>query len=311
MLTYSWSKSRLTTVISFFFGFFIAGFLSVNNAQCDVLYVHDYSLEEYMLGGQDARMLVGYAKDRMFIDKKTRFTGSLMTRLFGEVKEDRQTSKFLIGSDKIVEIDWNKGSVLVYPFEKMSDIEWITRKDVVNKHMAESIDSRYKVSKPVLSVKIDPVLEMVEGYLCSHVKALLRLETTDLKKDAKSVTLVVQDLWVSTAVPGFDEYNSFHEKLSTRMGLDALRLGNMSYLLQYWDEPLDEIRKSLENVKGYPVKGTLTVEAKYIIKPESSDPAISSMQVKKEAMILQRVEVTPLDEAFFTEPPGFGSIEVK
>ncbi len=112
----------------------------------------------------------------------------------------------------------------------------------------------------------------------------MRLETIDVKKNSSSVTLVKQKLWVSEAVPGYAQYRAFHEKLAKRLGLDAVRLGGLSGMLRYWDGSLDPIRKSIKDVKGYPVKSIISVEGRYTAGVGTASAKTSTVQLKEESM---------------------------
>ena len=229
-------------------------FLCATPCLADILFVHDYKSTEYLMGSQDAELLAGYTGQAMFMDKKARYTGRMMEVFLGKDKEVRETTHFLLDKDQIREIDYYKGKVIVYPLAKLSDTSWIKGKEKLDKDTADMIRERYRTVPPRLSLIIHPQTETIGGYVCRRVEAELRLETIDVKKNSSSVTLVKQKLWVSTKVPGYGEYIAFHRKLAKRLGLDALRLGNLSELLGYWDGSLDPIRNSLKGVNGYPVK---------------------------------------------------------
>ena len=203
-------------------------FLSAPSCLADVLFVHDYKSTEYLMGSQDAELLAGYTDQAMFMDKKARYTGRVMEAFLGKDKEVRETTHFLLDKDQIREIDYYKGKVIVYPLAKLSDTNWIKGKEKLDKDTADMIRERYRTVPPKLSVTIHPQTETIGGYVCRRVEADIRLETIDVKKNSSSVTLVKQKLWVSTKVPGYGEYNAFHRKLAKRLGLDALRVGNLS-----------------------------------------------------------------------------------
>lgn len=279
--------------------------------RADVLFIHDYKATEYLMGKQDADLLIGYTGQAMFIDKKTRFTGTMMTTLFGKVTEERETTHFLLDKDQIREIDYYKGKIIVFPFERLSDVNWVKQKQQISEANAEIIRERYRVSEPVLSVKILPQKEEMNGYPCQVVEADLRLETVDVKKNSSSVTLVKQKLWVSEAVPGYAQYRAFHEKLAKRLGFDAVRLGGLSGMLRYWDGSLDPVRKSIKDVKGYPVKSIISVEGRYTSGVGTASAKTSSVQLKEESMELREVLTDKPVKARFPEPTDFGVTVVK
>lgn len=288
-------------------------FLFAAPCRADVLFIHDYEVREYLLGKQEAELLVGYTGQAMFIDKKVKYTGKMMKRLYGKVKEGRDTTHFLLDKDQIHEIDYHKGKIYVYPFERLADISWIKGKEKLDEAIAEMIKERYRVLEPRLSINILPEKEKINGYLCRLVKAKLRLETLDVKKKSSSVTLVNQKLWLSDTVPGYDQYVAFHKKLAKRLGLDAERLGSLSYLLRYWDGPLDPIRESLKGVKGYPVKIITTIEGRYTAGIDTDSSKTSSMKVKEETVRLREVILNKLDETLFVvkNPSEFGVVVVE
>lgn len=290
---------------------FAALFLFASPCRADVLYIHDYKATEYLMGTQEADLLIGYTEQAMFIDKNIRYTGKMMTTLFGKTKEGRETTHFLMDQDQIREMDYHKGKIIIFPFEKLTDINWIKQKQKISAAEADLIRERYRVSEPVLSVKILPGKQEVGGYSCRRVEAHLRLETIDIKRNSSSVTLIRQDLWVSEDVPGYAQYQAFHEKLAGRLGFDAVRLGGLSGLLRYWDGSLDPIRKSIKDVKGFPVKSVIHVEGRYIAGLGTASEKTSSVVLKEETVELREALTDKPVKPRFPEPSGFGVTVVK
>ena len=283
-------------------------FLSAAPCPADVLFVHDVRSTDYYGGSQDAEMLAGYTPQAMFIDKKARYTGKMMTTFWGKEKEVRETTHFLLDKDQIRELDYHKNKAVIFTFDKLSDINWINRNITkeIDEDVAERIRERYRPLPPKLTVTIHPKKETIRGYVCRRVEANLRLETLDVKNNATSVTLVKHTLWVSTKVPGYDEYNAFHKKLAKRLGLDAMRLGNLSILLGYWNGSLDPIRNSLKDVKGYPVKSITTVEGRFTAGTDTASPKTTSLQMKEESVELKEVSTARMDKDRFAVPSDFG-----
>ena len=281
-------------------------FLFASPCRADVLFIHDYKTTEYLTGKQEADVLMGYTDQGMFIDKNIRYTGKMMTTIFGKVHEGRETTHFLLDKDQIREMDYHKGKIIVFPFERLTDVNWVKQKQQISEAEAVIIRERYRVSEPVLSVNILPQKENINGYPCQVVEADLRLETIDIKRNSSSVTLVKQKLWVSEAVPGYAQYRAFHGKLSKRLGLDAVRLGGLSGMLRYWDGSLDPVRKSIKDVKGYPVKSIISVDGSYTTGVGTASAKTSSMHLKDETVELREALTDKPVKARFPEPSGFG-----
>jgi hypothetical protein len=286
-------------------------FLLAFPCRADVLFIHDYNATEYLMGNQEADLLVGYTNEAMFVDKNTRFKGKLMTTLFGKVHEGRETAHFLLDKDQIREMDYHKGKILVFSFEKLSDVNWIKQKQKISEAEEKIIRDRYRVSEPLLSVKIFPGREEVSGYPCQVVEANLRLETVDIIRNSSSVTLVKQKLWVSDAVPGYGQYHAFHEKLAKRLGFDAARLGGLSGVLRYWDGSLDPIRKAIKDVKGYPVRSLLHVEGIYTAGVGTDAAKSTSAILKEESVVLREALTDKPVRPRFPEPSNFGTTVVQ
>lgn len=273
---------------------------AVPPALADVLYVHAYSLDEYLLGEQKAEVRAGYSGGRLYIDKRNRLTGSFMKRFFGEEKEDRSTLHIFLDEDVIREFDWYKGKIFQYPLDRLADVEAMKVEAEKYEEAEEFLASRYQVKDPVFTLDVMPEKDLRDGYDCRVVKAFLRLETEDIKKKARSITRVEQTLWLSEDVPGYAEVNRFHQSLADRMGLEAERLGPLTYLLVYWKGSLEPIQDKLALVSGYPVRSEVTVNGAYEQHIDSPEKKISTMQIKSEIMTLKEAVPGPLDLAPFT-----------
>lgn len=286
-------------------------FLAAFPCRADVLYIHDHIATEYLVGKKESDLFVGYTDQAMYIDKKIRYTGKLMTTIFGKVSEGRETTHFLLDQDQIREINYNNSKIIIFPLERLTDVNWLRQKQKLSEADAAVIRERYRVSEPVLSVNILPQNETVGGYLCRVFEVNLRLETIDIKRNSSSVTLIKQKLWVSEAVPGYSKYRAFHEKLAKRLGFDAVRLGGLSGVLSYWDGSLDPIRKSIKDVSGYPVKTVINVEGRYTIGLGTPKAKTSTANLKEESVLLKEVVTDRPVKPRFAEPSGFGVTIVK
>ncbi|MGD9685799.1 MAG: hypothetical protein AB7U43_02360 [Desulfobacter sp.] len=278
----------------------------------DVLFVHNYQSDEYLMGKQESELRVGYTPRAMLVDKQTRYTGSWMKRFFGKVKEQRDTTHFLLEKRQIREIDWYKNKILTLPFENMHHARMLQVDNPMTEGAAQIINARYEVADPVFSITVDPETKTVGGYPCRFIEADLRLETRDLKKSAASITLIRQHLWVSDAVPGADQYGDFHRRLAETLGVEAERLGQLNFLLRYWQGPLDPIREALIQIKGYPVQNDFFVEAQYVKNTSSPTPAVISKMIKKERMTLSEAKVIEtLDESQFAAVGPFSEVTLQ
>lgn len=264
----------------------------------DVSFVHDYSSDDMLLGTKSAELVLSYSGADLFVDKQTRFNGTWMKRFFGKVQEERVSTEFLLDRGQIREIDWQNRRIYVYDLNNLDKIEWIQRRKESYEGIDEHLKARYDIKKPKLDITIDPDTQNVAGYACRHVTAHLRLETVDRHKQSSSVTLIKQDLWLTRNIPGYQLFEAFHQRLAQHLGIEAERLGPLTFLLRYWDGPLDPISSSLEKVSGYTVKTDMTAIAEYHTHINSDSPKTIRKVLKQESMTLSRIS----EDAVSTDP---------
>ena len=274
-------------------------------AQTGVTYKNDYTSDDMLLGTKNAELSMSYFGPNLYVNKQTRFTGTWMKRFFGSVKEERVSTKFLMDKGQIREIDWQDRRIFVFNLDRLDKIRWIEKRKEAYEGVGEFLKERYDIKKPELDIAISPEPLTVSGYACQHIKANLKLETVDRHKKASSTTLVEQELWLSRDVPGFADFESFHNRLAERLGIDAQRLGPLTYLLRYWNGSLAPIRDKLEKISGYAVKTKLTVTAVYTTHIDTDTPKTIRKIIKEETVNLNRVSHEPPPEDLIAEPAQF------
>ncbi|RAM01490.1 hypothetical protein DO021_13465 [Desulfobacter hydrogenophilus] len=281
-------------------------------SQADVLFTHEEKSNEFMLGETSARTLVGYTGDVKYADKKTRYESGLLKRFFGKVKTGRNTSEFDLKANTVSEVDWANRYVYVYPIANISDPEWHRKRSPMIKERRELVEQRYEVSPPQISFEFSKEPETVNGYSTKRVDIKLNLETTDKKKNAKSLTRITQSLWLSTEVKGYDLYTNFNKALSRKTGVNGYRLGLLGDLLSYYPQDLASIEDDLARVDGYTVKAKFLLEGSYIQTFEDKPPKKTDKVFKDETSVLTRVQEIPsLDSSLFLAPESFARKKIK
>ncbi|MFH1155629.1 MAG: hypothetical protein V1793_17625 [Pseudomonadota bacterium] len=288
----------------------MAALLDVLPCCADVCFIHDYTMNEYVVGEKDAELSECYSGNSKAVDKTTRYTDTLLKRWFGGVKSFKATTQILLDQDVIRELDYAKNKTIDFPLKKITDPAWYDRytPDDIPESTREHLDKRYAAVDPEFDVQVDPEPVLLNGYSCRHVVALLRLETRDKKRNASSITLVRQEVWVSEDVPGYDEYQAFHRKLVDRLGIDAERIGVFASLLDYWQGPLDRFRDALGDVQGYPVHKEVSVTAVYRADSPSGDPVTTQKEISAIKETLRSVSRDPVPSERFASPPEFSQV---
>ncbi len=294
-------------------GTLLALFFSELDSYAQALFIHDYTINEFVVGTKKAELAILYNGDQKYLDKKTTYTGNLLKKWFGTKKTIRESTHILLDKDIIREVDYVKNRVLDFPLKKITDPDWYDRYSPqdISKPTKKMIDTRYHVQEPLFTIKLNPEKQIFNKYSCSHITADVRLETIDKTKNASSITLIKLELWLTNQVPGFTDYEYFNEKLGKRLGLDAARLGPLENILDHWHESLDSMKKYLKDVNGYPVKKELSVTAVYKAKTNTPLPEITRKEIKNISEVLQKVILEKPDIERFIVPPDFKIITVE
>ena len=283
----------------------LIGLLGAPPLIADVRFVHQAVSDEMFLGTKEAEWTFSYLPAALYVEKETRFTGSWMKRFFGKEKLERVATAFLMDQDQIRETDWQNRRIYVFDLEKMDRLQWIKDKRESFAAVSEHLKNRYQVKEPQLSIEIVPGEVALAGHACQRVLARLRLETVDRLKQASSITLVDQELWLSRHVPGYDVYLAFHSGLAGRLGIEAQRLGPLTYLLRYWSEPLTSIQDTLSRLQGYPVRSSITVTAQYVTGIDTDAPRTLEKRLKTETVQLSAISQALIDTDRFKDPDQF------
>ncbi|ROQ89554.1 hypothetical protein [Desulfosoma caldarium] len=291
-----------------FLGVFIGLlFGAVVQAQGDVTFVHEVEAEDLLTGKKSLTLTRSYRADGIYMDQKRHYTGSWLQLLFGGVREDRRTVIISLASGDIREVDWGRDKCRIFPLERLKDSAWIHSLEKAREDHVPLRADRYEVRAPELTVKVEPDLETVGGYRCRRVSARLRQDTYDRLREAHSVTEVEQDLWVSSEVPGLAERVSVQAQLAARLGIEAERLGPLSFVLSYWQGPMESIAADVAKVQGYPVKSMVRVTAHYV--PKEGEFKKASRVVNEETSVLKKV-VPAFEETLFVVPSHFTTVRV-
>jgi hypothetical protein len=267
-------------------------------AAAEALLVYDIKTNDSFTGEKEAVMKTAFTPRAMYVDIQTRFIGSWMKRIFGKVTESRETTHFLLDEGQIHEVNYSRGNVRVTPLDQIADVAWVSEKSARPAGVEEMIKERYTVEPGQFQITPTDIRAVINGFEAQRIDATLRLETYDKKKNASSVTLVKQELWVTRTLPQYGVYQAFFEALASQMGLEAERLKGLGSILQYWEGSLDPIRDQLDASKGLPVKSVTSVEAVYTKNVGTPKSETIRKQIKSETLLLKSVQDVAADADF-------------
>ncbi|MEJ5300707.1 MAG: hypothetical protein WHS38_06940 [Thermodesulforhabdaceae bacterium] len=276
----------------------------------DVLYVHNFERIHFLTGQETGTTKAAYDNKYIIFDVQKTYTGEWMRRFYGKEKQDRHTTIFLLDKREVREISWDINKILVYPLENIKNLSWLQGSIVpATDLMSRPSSERFEVKKPVITISKLPGIHQIGNYQCQQFKVVLLLETYDQKKQSSSITEINQLLYLSNQVPGLSEKLESEKILAEQLGIDTARLGNLSSVLEYWNESLEPLRESLNQLEGYPVKILSELYAKYIYQDKQEKKEISKL-IKKEIITLENV-IEEIPEEMKTIPQDFREIFIK
>ena len=278
-----------------------------------VLFIHNYNINEFVIGTKTTEVAICYSDGNKYMDERTKLTDSFMKRWFGKEKEMRKTTHILLDKDIIREIDYEQNRIVDFPLKNITDPNWYnkyTPKDIPN-DVVKMLDKKYAVLPPLFEIKISPTKIKIDNYLCEHITINLRLETIDKSKNASSITLIKQEMWLTDEVAGFDEYQKFNEKIGKRLGIDPVRFGVLENLINYLQGSLEPIKKHIKNLKGYPIKKETEIIAIYTTNMNTSISKTTKTQISKTTMILKQAIKNKINLSRFMPNSSFITIVAK
>jgi hypothetical protein len=282
-----------------------------NECIADVLYVYDVQSDELLMGEKQSELKIGYGQQMMVTDLTTSFTGGWMKRLFGKVTQERSTTLVLLDEEQIRDIDWEDEKLTILPLDKLADISWVQERTALDPAVEEALAGRYQSMPPQLSVQRHPKPEEIDGYKCNRVDATLRLETRDTIRNTASVTHLKQQLWLTEQIPGYEDRQRIHQRLASRLGIGAERLGSLNFLLRHWSVPDDSKEDLLRQVEGICVKSVLHIDAEYTTGVDTPNPKTITKRLRDESTGLREVIEGELDRALFDAPNQFKTMVVQ
>jgi hypothetical protein len=151
-----------------------------------------------------------------------------------------------LAGETITEIDLNKKTYSVMTFAEMTQAMQKMMEASPGKP-DERADVRFKAS-----VKETGQRKSIAGLDTREVILTLEMESTDKKSGDKGSFTTVSDMWVASAVPGYEEVKRFHERMGAKLswtpGSRGLMQGNSEMA-----KGMADLQKESAKLDGVPV----------------------------------------------------------
>lgn len=132
-----------------------------------------------------------------------------------------------------------------------------------NKH-AKDVEMTYTVD-----VKRTGKKETVNGFAAEEFLVTLTATPKDKSTDQPAGTYTMtMDQWMSTAVPGQAEMMAYYRRFAEKMGLDPQMQHMAGGMMSQYGDGLKKMAEKMKDMKGYPVRSTLTVQMGPALTPD-------------------------------------------
>lgn len=218
--------------------------------------------------GTSERTIV-IAGDRSRTDESSTYTGRFKT-IAGGGKP--RTSAEITRLDR--EVFWN-----LDPAKKQySELTFAQLREQLAKGMAEAQSEMAKpdARKPddvVTTFKVDVKRtgkkETINGFAAEQFIVTLTATSKDKSSGQEVGTYTMtMDQWLSTAVPGQAEAQAYYKQLAAKLGMDPQLQRAAGAAMAMYGDAMKEIAAKMKDMKGYPVRSTLTVQLGAVLTPE-------------------------------------------
>lgn len=218
--------------------------------------------------GTSERTIV-IAGDKSRSDDQYTYTGRFKT-LAGGGKPHSSTSIVRLDRDLVWSLDPQKKEYTERSLAEMraalekGAAEAQSRADNPDARGAKDVEMTYKVDVERTGKK-----EKVNGFDAENVIVTITATPKDAKtgESAGSYTMEM-DQWLAPQVPGQAEVTAFYRRYAERMGLDPQMQNQFAGLLRRYGEAVKQAAGKLKDLKGYPVRSTVTMSLGPQLTPE-------------------------------------------
>lgn len=196
------------------------------------------------------------AGDKSRSDDQYTYTGRFKT-LAGGGKPKNSTEIVRLDRDLMWSLDPAKKEYTELTFaqvrEAMARGVAEARADAAESQRASNAEVTYKVDVQRTGKK-----EKVNGFDAENYLVTITATVKDKQDGGSGSYSIKLDQWLSTQVPGQAEASAFFRKYAEKMGLDP-QMRQMAGLMAQYGDALEQAAEKLKELKGYPVRSTVTL----------------------------------------------------
>lgn len=128
---------------------------------------------------------------------------------------------------------------------------------------AKDVETTYKVDVQRTGKK-----DKVNGFDAENVIVRITATARDTKEGGSGSYTITLDQWLSAQVPGQAELTAFYRRYAEKMGFDPQARNQFAGLMAQYGDALKQAAEKLKDLKGYPVRSTVTLTLGAELTPE-------------------------------------------
>ena len=223
------------------------------------------------------------AGDKSRSDELYTYTGRFKT-LAGGGKPRNSAEIVRLDRDVMWSLDPEKKEYSELSFAEMREMMAQASAEAAKSERKSDVEMTYKVDVQRTGKK-----EKVNGFDAENYLVTVTATAKDAKSGDAAAYTMKMDQWLSTQVPGQAEATAYFRKFAEKMGLDP-QMRQMSGLLAQYGDALKQAADKLKDLKGYPVRSTVTMLMGPEATPEQQAQMNKARAEAKQAQAEEKVK---------------------
>lgn len=223
------------------------------------------------------------AGDKSRSDEQYTYTGRFKT-LAGGGKPRNSAEIVRLDRDVMWSLDPEKKEYSELSFAEMREMMAQASAEAAKSERKSDVEMTYKVDVQRTGKK-----EKVNGFDAENYLVTVTATAKDAKSGDAAAYTMKMDQWLSTQVPGQAEATAYFRKFAEKMGLDP-QMRQMSGLLAQYGDALKQAADKLKDLKGYPVRSTVTMLMGPEATPEQQAQMNKARAEAKQAQAEEKVK---------------------
>lgn len=140
--------------------------------------------------------------------------------------------------------------------------------------------------------------EKVNGFEADeYVVTLTAIPKDKSTGESAGLYSMTMDQWMSTQVPGQSEIQAYYKRFAEKMGMDPQFQAMARGMMSQYRGGLKELAEKLKDMKGYPVRSTLTMQMGATLTPEQQAKMDKARAEQRKSQAEEKKKQDEKDEA--------------